>query len=280
MLCDAESKKMEDWQKTDPASTRPFRDSYGELEFTTDGTTVNTLDGWREVRVGIFSLRELGPSALTSEWETRRLPRPHISVAFAAIEEKEVFRRRFGSWAHRLKITDRLETMSTLGDGAHWIWDACHLEFGKTLENLDIYHAPENLSNCGKTLFSAGSPELAAWQRETKLLLLEDGYEGIHAFLTRQKTVLTDETDAIKLKAVESVDGYLTWHKTRLSYRERLWQGRAIGSGQVEGACKNLIGARLKQTGARWREDRVNRMGVVLSPFYTDQWAEYWKQAS
>jgi len=88
------------------------------------------------------------------------------------------------------------------------------------------------------------------------------------------------QEDTTKLKALETVDGYLTWHKTRLGYRERLWQGRAIGSGQVEGACKNLIGARLKQTGARWREDRVNRMGVVCSLFYTDQWDEYWQQAS
>ena len=75
---------MEHWQKTDPLSTRKFQDSYGEWEFTTDGTMVNTLAGWREVCVGIFSLRELGPSALPGEWETRKLPKPHTSVAFAA----------------------------------------------------------------------------------------------------------------------------------------------------------------------------------------------------
>ena len=203
MLCDQEADKMEKWRKTDPVSTQKFRESYGELEFTTDGT---------------------------------------------------------------------------MGDGAHWIWDACQLEFGKTLENLDIFHGLENLSKCGKTLFAAESPELAAWQTETKRLLLEEGYVGIHAFLEQQKKTVPD--DKTKLKALETVEGYLTWHKTRLGYRERLWEGRAIGSGQVEGACKNLIGTRLKQTGARWREDRVNRMGVICSLFYTEQWDEYWKLAS
>jgi len=47
----------------------------------------------------------------------------------------------------------------------------------------------------------------------------------------------------------------------------------------VEVACKNLIGARLKQTGAKWR-DRVDRMGVICSIFYGDQWDDYWKTAN
>ena len=39
------------------------------------------------------------------------------------------------------------------------------------------------------------------------------------------------------------------------------------------------IGARLKQTGARWKRSRVNKMGVVCSLFYADQWDDYWKYA-
>jgi hypothetical protein len=136
MLCDKESAEIEHWQKTDPRATLPFQHSYGELEFTTDGTMVNTLHGWREVCIGIFSRRELGKFALPREWETRHLPRPHISVAFAAMEDKDTFRRRWTSWAYRLKIKEQLDTMSTLGDGARWIWDASKLAFGKTKENF------------------------------------------------------------------------------------------------------------------------------------------------
>jgi len=238
---------------------------------------VNTLEGWKEVCIGIFALRELGVSAFPNAWDTRHLPRPHMSVAFAALEEKDIFRRRWTSWSHRLKIRDRLETMSVLGDGAHWIWEASRLVFGRTKENLDIYHALENLSTCGKELFLAGSTEYAARQEKTKVLLLEEGYEGISVFLAQEKARVKE--DAAKLKAVERVAGYLDWHKERLNYRERLSEGRAIGSGQVEGACKNLIGARLKQTGARWRKDRINKMEVLCSLFYAELWRDYWKQA-
>ena len=189
-----------------------------------------------EVCIGIFSLRELGLPALPSEWDTRHLARPHLSIAFAAIEKKDVFRRRWLSWANRLKLKDRLPTMSVLGDGAHWIWDSSRLMFGKTKECLDIYHALEHLSDCGKMLFLAESSEYEAWREKTKTLLLEGGYEGIKVFLEQQKVGL----GGTKREAVERVEGYLSWHKERLDYRERLAEGRAIGSGQVEGACKNL----------------------------------------
>ncbi|MGL6194525.1 MAG: hypothetical protein ACRC2T_06845, partial [Thermoguttaceae bacterium] len=59
----------------------------------------------------------------------------------------------------------------------------------------------------------------------------------------------------------------------------RCWSGLSIGSGQVEGACKNLVGRRLKQTGACWEVGRVNRMGVLCAILYGDQWKAYWKTA-
>lgn len=273
-LCMEEAVKMERWQKTDPTSTLEFQASEGETEFTTDGTMVNTLDGWREVRIGIFSKRELAKPATPQEWFTRKLSKPHVSVAFAAMEEKEVFRRRWGSWANRLKITDFLD-MSTLGDGAHWIWDAALLEFGKTKEILDIFHGLEKLSDCGKALFGAQSAEYESWREETTGKLLE-GYDAIHDFL---QTKIEAELDEERKDFLVVPDNYLTWHRERLDYRGRLATGLAIGSGQVEGACKNLIGARLKQTGARWKPERVNRMGVICSVFYADQWDDYWKTA-
>ncbi|MGL6193919.1 MAG: hypothetical protein ACRC2T_03765 [Thermoguttaceae bacterium] len=47
----------------------------------------------------------------------------------------------------------------------------------------------------------------------------------------------------------------------------------------IEGACKNLVGRRLKQTGACWELGRVNRMGVLCAILYGDQWKAYWKTA-
>jgi len=43
-----------------------------------------------------------------------------------------------------------------------------------------------------------------------------------------------------------------------LNYAGRLKIGRSIGSRRIEGACKNLIGRRLKQIVTRWVFRRVN----------------------
>ena len=65
-----------------------------------------------------------------------------------------------------------------------------------------------------------------------------------------------------------------------MNYARRLMEGRSIGSGQIERACKNLIGRRLKQTAARWRGRRLNRMAGLGSIMYSKQWNEYWHHQS
>jgi hypothetical protein len=62
-----------------------------------------------------------------------------------------------------------------------------------------------------------------------------------------------------------------------LNYSERLAAGQSIGSGQIEGACKNLIGRRLKANAARWRVRRVNRMAGLCALMYSHQWKTYWE---
>ena len=45
---------INEWLRNDPEAVREFREETGDTEFTTDGTCVNTTEGWREMKVGIF----------------------------------------------------------------------------------------------------------------------------------------------------------------------------------------------------------------------------------
>jgi len=281
-LCQKEAVPMGRWQRTNPAANAEFIESNGDVEFTTDGTCVNTTEGWREMRVGIFAKRERGEGVHPDQWDDRKLPKPHASVAFAGIENKEQFRKHWDGWAKRLGVADEL--ISVLGDGAHWIWDAAALEFAKRDKVLDVYHGLENISNCGKVLHGTETKEYETWQDETTLELLWNGYELIEKRLDRLEKVLqTAEEQGIQKsaerEAIRKLRGYLSYHAQRLNYRERLAKGRSIGSGQVEGACKNLIGKRLKQTGARWRVRRVNNMAILCAVLYGRQWKAYWNYA-
>jgi hypothetical protein len=294
-LCQKEAVPMGRWQRTNPAANADFIASKGDVEFTTDGTCVNTTEGWREMRVGIFAKRERGESVHPDQWDDRKLPKPHASVAFAGIENKEQFRKHWNGWARRLGVDE--ETISVLGDGAHWIWDAATLTFAKRDEVLDVYHGLENISNCGKVLYGSETEAYETWHDETTLELLWNGYELIERRLNRLERCLagvpaeyqtteqrgrtpeqtTKASEA--LEAIRKLRGYLSYHANRLNYRERLAEGKSIGSGQVEGACKNLIGKRLKQTGARWRIKRVSNMATLCAVLYGNQWKSYWNYA-
>ena len=81
---------MRAWQRDDPEATRPFRQAGGDVEFQTDGTCVNTIGGWREVRLSIFARRRRGEPVLDlDDWDERRLPAPHVRPAAAAIRTSD-----------------------------------------------------------------------------------------------------------------------------------------------------------------------------------------------
>jgi hypothetical protein len=105
-----------------------------------------------------------------------------------------------------------------------------------------------------------------------RLVLLSEGFAGME----RELSAL-DDLDDDKQKAVHSLVEYLRKHKDRLCYAQRLSAGQVIGSGLIEGACKNLVGRRLKQTGACWRLERANRIAVLCAALYSDQWKLCWK---
>ena len=97
---------MNTWQNSDLQAVREFRAATGEPEFTTDGTSVNTTGGWREMKVGVFAKRPAGEPTAPEEWATRSLLAPSARVAFAAIERSDRFGRRWKAWSRRLGLFD------------------------------------------------------------------------------------------------------------------------------------------------------------------------------
>jgi hypothetical protein len=266
--------EIEERLKDDSAIREAFQKAKGETEFQIDGTCIHIRneDGkaeWREMRVGTFDKRECSESAEPSQWATRPLEKPSIVAAFAAIENKEEFQERCQNERRRVGVGG---VSSSLGDGALWIWSLVFFVFGKTMECLDIYHALEHVAACGKALFGSGQA-FTDWFERVRLVLLSEGFSGME----RELSAL-DKLDEDGKKVVGSLLEYLGKHKERLKYAERLYAGRSIGSGLIEGACKNLVGKRMKQTGACWRLPRANRMATLCAVLYSDQWKYCWKK--
>jgi hypothetical protein len=271
-LCNEEAPKMDAWYRTSLEVQREFILAPGNVEITMDGTCVNTTEGAREVKVGIISKRKRGQGVLPAQWGNRNrqeLPEIETCVAFAAVEEKETFQKRFAYWRSWLRL-GATSDISALGDGAVWLWNIVCEVFGIIRECLDVYHGLEHVSGTGKVLYGENTKEYEQWYAEATLEFLESGFELMEE---RLNCLEQEERSDKEKESLRLLRGYLE------NNRERLAEGRAIGSGQVEGACKHLIGKRLKQTWAKWLLSRLNRMATLCAIRYCEQWEKYWKQA-
>jgi hypothetical protein len=273
--CHEEARRIAQWQKDNPAAIEAFPKAKGEVEFQTDAVKVNTDTGWRDMKIGIFAKRPLGPSATPEQWDTRHLPAPSVRIAFAGIESIDLFAPRWAEWKRRLGIVSPA-SISVLGDGAEWIWDHAQAQLPGASGLLDIYHASTYISEAAKALYGDGTPQAKTWLDEGRQALLADGWWGICQHIG---ATLAADNSPERHQAVAGLTNYLAKHLDHLNYRLRLHQGKSIGSGMVEGAAKNLIGKRLKQTGARWNVANANKMGELCCLNYSSQWITYWNAA-
>jgi hypothetical protein len=171
-----------------------------------------------------------------------------------------------------LGLTDGAER-SVIADGAAWIWRAVEREFPGCEGLIDIDHVSEHLAEVARAAFGAGTPEAAAWRERAQGRLLGDGWYG---WCESAGELRTRHDTAAARAACEAMTGYLAGHTEHLGYFRRLARGQSIGSGMVEGACKRVIGRRLKQTGGRWTVARLNRMAELCCVLYSDCWDDYW----
>lgn len=271
-VCHERAGLMAEWERDNPEAHKPFHAAQGDAEFCTDGTMVNTTEGYREMRLGIFTKRPRGEPATAEEWATRTLPEVSARVAFAAIETSERFGSRWNRWTDRLGIRDTSK-LSVLADGARWIWEESALHFPGATEVLDIYHALEHIAATAKILHGEGTDTGRDWIDQTRKKLLAQGWSGVEKHLLETRKLVRKASGRAALKKLEN---YLGRQPEHLGYAERLCEGRSIGSGQAEGACRHMIGRRLKN-GGRWKVRRVNRMANLCATLYSDHWDSYWK---
>jgi hypothetical protein len=271
LACEGQAGRIAGFHAT-PAAVAGFAEAAGEVEFQLDGTTVNTVGGWRDMKIGIFARREPGPKATAAEWDSRTLPAPTARAAFAAIEPIEHFAPRIGAWAGRLGLIDTA-AITTLADGAAWIWNAAAEQLPGSGGVLDIYHAAGHIAEAGKKLFGEKSAAAKTFLEGGRALLLSDGWAGLCDHIG---ATLLKDPELSGHAALGELTGYFAAHPRRLNYAHRLNTGRSIGSGMVEGAAKNLIGKRMKQTGARWVVGNADAMAALCSLSYSDHWDLYW----
>lgn len=271
LTCHAQAKEMIDWHERADQVATTFQRAVGEFEFQTDATKVNTLEGWRDLKIAAFLKRPCGEPARPEEWATRELPAPTARVVWAQVGVSAEFARTWRPWAAQLGMTDTAQ-ISVLADGADWIWNEKRSQFPTAEGVLDIYHAAEHLSDTGKQLFGEGSEKADAWLNESRAALLSRGWLGLCDQVGR---VLSEDRTPETQTLMDNLTHYFFKQRDHLAYARRLAEGRSIGSGMIESTCKQL-GQRLKQSGARWNVANVPGMATLCSLRHSSHWDAYW----
>jgi len=272
-------KAMASFQPKDAATATAFAQATGEVEFAVDAGKANTREeGWKDLKMVVVSKREAGPSSTPEQWADDRLPAATIVVAFAMIATSKVFRRMWRPALKKLGVTT-FATVQALGDGAEWIWNSVQRTLTGCIETLDIFHANQRVNQCAQAIFGDGTAEAKAAFERGCGLLLKDGWNGVCAWVAELLAVDDATLRERRRPATEKLVNYFLPHKGRLNYCEMLSQGRAIGSGAVEGQAKTL-GLRLKARGARWRKKNVRAMASLVCVRNSVQWNAYWQLAA
>lgn len=261
-------------QRASRGDAESFAAAAGAAEVLIDAGKVNTLEGWRDVKIGLFLRREAGSPATPEQWDDRELPKPTARSVVAAIEEAEWFGKRLRQESDRLGVT-MAAAVTVLGDGAEWIWGQAEEHWPQAAGVLDIFHAIEKIGEAVKAVWG-GDPQAAALTDAGRHAVMAAGRSGLDRWFAEVVPLAPKD---VSLDPLIGMAAYFAKHPTRLNYAQRLASGRSIGSGAVEGTIKQQVNLRLKRTGARWRVEHVGPLVELRSFSGTPQWDPYWTAA-
>lgn len=273
-VSEEEGQAVQQWIKKSSRPAEVFKQASGDAEFYTDGVMVNTTEGWRDLRLNVMDRREAGLAVTPQQWADagRVLPEPSVRIAWASLAACEGQGRVWRAMARKLGVADD-EHLSVLADGQRWIWDQAALCWKQAQWVLDVFHVSEHIHDCGKILFGEQSPQHQRWAEDQTLRLIE---HGPVQYVKNLKELLAVHSGAEQTKAIGSLLGYLESNLDSLWYRQRLEQGRPIGTGLIEGGCKTIVSNRLKLNNARWTDKHAEQMAALRCLDYSGLWPDFW----
>ena len=273
-VCQEEGERAGEWMNHSPEPVEQINKAPGQIEFSSDGTSVNTVDGWREMRLSTIARRQPTTPCQAQDWDDRVLNEPTARMSICAIADADHVGSSWTRLSKRMGLLNE-PVVHVLADGARWIWDQAAKRLPKHNGKwcVDIYHLSQHLHQCARELLGE-TPAADTWVEEHRHLLLTRNGPGLIQCVERS---LQDAQTQKARNASNKLLSYLRPNRDRMWYADRLRQGATIGSGLIEGGCKNTIGARLKLNSARWRVRRAERIGMLRCLDASDLWTKFWQ---
>ena len=171
---------------------------------------------------------------------------------------------------------DRAERWVAISDGGSGVEDFLRANFPRVeAVILDFFHAAEHLGEWAKALHPDDEEEASraagGWCHRLK-------HEGGEAVLADLRSFDASGRSAAAREAHRGLLVYFENQVHRMDYPTYRARGWLIGSGPVEAACKQVVGARLKGSGMRWGEAGADAVCHLRALFRSEkgQWDAFW----
>jgi Transposase len=233
-----------------------------------DGAMIHAAGDWHEIRVASVAATDAEDVPLTVDHRARFLSCADFGWQLLFLA------RRAGYHRARLR--------AFIADGARWLWEVAATHFPDAVQILDWYHLSEHIHQAAAVLHGESSQAARGFSQAR----LQELWEGRVIDTLRVLQELRKGIRAAnKRETLRQLIGYLENNRQRIDYPRYRELGLRIGSGQVEGACKTLVGLRCKQAGMRnWTKrgaEGVLRLRAALQTGHFDQlWTTPYESAA
>jgi hypothetical protein len=201
-------------------------------------------------------------------------PKPQNKQTWGSVTEgaETTVVRLFKAVAQRLPQGNKLVCIL---DGERSLWSLVYHYFPTAFFVLDIFHVLEHLAKAAHCFHDENSPEARRFVTE-RLRMLLMGKAGRVIGGLKQMLAKHDLCNSKKY-SLNQVIGYLERNRKHMRYEICLAQGYPIGSGVIEGACRNLINDRLELTGMSWTPQGAESIMRLRAVHINRDWDSFWK---
>jgi len=160
-------------------------------------------------------------------------------------------------------------------DGEISLWKLVYAFFPTAFFVLDIFHVLEHLGKAALCFYDEGSPQARDFVTE-RLKMLLNGRAG-RLIGGLKQMVVKHKLSSAKRRTLNQVIGYLARNRKHMRYEICLAKGYPIGSGVIEGACRNLINDRLELTGMSWTIHGAESVMRLRAVQINKDWDAFWR---
>ncbi len=163
-----------------------------------------------------------------------------------------------------------------VGDGAPWIVKQIKQRFGAQADYLiDFYHLSEYLSGAASAI---AGPDQSEWLRTQQQRMKANEVSAVLSELRAYQPPAAPAAHDAEADPVQACRQYIENRLGHLDYAGALKAGLPIGSGEVESGHRSVVQARLKLSGAWWKEATAENMLALRTLRANEQWESYWRE--